>query len=97
MKVGFGFEDIFRATVNSKRAIDLIRSAIDGNTVLEPKKPFRWSEDFGQFTSITDGALIGSGAGEECPPLHDPHYDFPDALIPIAADIVFRIIQTCLD
>ena len=93
----FAFEDIFRATINSKRATDLIWNAVSGMAVLIPEKPFRWSEDFGQFTAMSDGALFGIGAGEDCPPLHDPNYDFPDTLIPVAADIIMSIIRTCLD
>jgi len=47
------------------------------------ESPFRWSEDFGWFTRVASGALIGLGSGEQQPVLHAPDYDFPDALLPV--------------
>jgi metal-dependent amidase/aminoacylase/carboxypeptidase family protein len=59
--------------------------------------PMRWSEDFGRFGD--DGAkaaLLYLGAGENLPQLHNPDYDFPDALIPVAADLFCQILQDIL-
>lgn len=43
--------------------------------------PFKWGEDFGYFTGRCKGVFFGLGAGEDCPALHNPDYDFPDELI----------------
>jgi len=86
------YEDIFNATVNSASAVDLVFQAAGDLSVVVPHGPFRWAEDFGRFTAVADGALIGIGAGD-IPDLHDPQYDFPDELIPIAAGFLERIIE----
>jgi metal-dependent amidase/aminoacylase/carboxypeptidase family protein len=55
--------------------------------------PYSWSEDFGRFGE--DGAkstLLYVGAGEAHPQLHNPDYDFPDALLPIMVRL-FRAIM----
>ena len=97
---GLGFEvsyrDVFAATANAPAAVARLRRVADRPSTLERAEPFRWSEDFGRFTARFEGALFGLGAGEECPPLHDPSYDFPDELIDIGADIFERLIEDFL-
>lgn len=75
--------DAFPATVNAPEAVqEALRAA---ERLLLPvetlARPFPWSEDFGHLTRRVPGALIGLGAGEDCPVLHSPEYDFPDALL----------------
>ena len=55
--------------------------------------PFRWSEDFSNYLLHYPGALFGIGAGEKQPELHHPDYNFPDALIPLAAQVFYNIIE----
>lgn len=88
------YEDVFDATVNSANAVDLVVKAAGDLSVVIPHEPFRWSEDFGRFTAVADGALIGIGAGP-IPDLHNADYDFPDELIPIAAAFLQRLLQQC--
>ncbi len=92
----FDYSDIFPATVNSSSANEIIRLAAEG-PVLEIERPFRWSEDFGHFTAIAEGALFGIGAGVEIPELHNSDYDFPDELITPATRIFQKIIDRCLE
>jgi amidohydrolase len=93
--LGHGIElrDEFAATVNASRAVDLVRRAAGGCSISVPRRPFRWSEDFGRFTAIAPGALVGLGAGERTAALHDPVYDFPDELVPIGAQLLTRILR----
>lgn len=91
------YSDIFSATLNSPAANEVVRRSRGDNGVIELESPFRWSEDFGRFTAIAEGALFGIGAGEEMPELHNGDYDFPDALISPAAEIFRRIIGHYLD
>lgn len=97
-ELGFdvAWEDVFPATVNSRRAVDLVRRAAGPAPVVETEGPFAWSEDFGRYTQLAEGALFGIGAGTETAPLHDPRYDYPDALTPVAAAIFCRIVDQCL-
>lgn len=88
----------FPSTVNNEACVQLIReTATDLDLpVEEPSVPFPWSEDFGNFTALTAGALFGLGAGEQTPALHHPTYDFPDELIPrgiaLFAGLIRRLI-----
>ena len=59
--------------------------------------PFSWGEDFGLFTQEYKGAMFGLGAGENCPPLHSPQYDFPDELIESGAGMFYSIAQEILN
>ncbi len=90
------YSDIFYATKNSARANEIIRSSTNGS-ILELERPFRWSEDFGRFTTIAEGALFGIGAGLNMAELHNSDYDFPDAMIAPAARVFQRIIGNCLE
>ena len=90
---GIKYEDIFQATINSREAVDIVRRAAGQESVVEIEKPFPWSEDFGCFTAISKGALIGIGAGKGVAELHHPDYDFPEELIRPAAAILRKIVR----
>lgn len=92
-----GYEDVFDATANTRRGMALVREAFAGLAVVEAAEPFRWSEDFGRFTQVGEGAFFGLGAGEGVPDLHDQDYDFPDGLIETGAELFLRIIARVLD
>jgi amidohydrolase len=98
---GLGYEierrDEFAATVNASRAVGLVRRAAGAARTSVPRRPFPWSEDFGQFTAIAPGALVGLGAGERAAALHDPAYDFPDELVPLGADLLSRLVRLSLE
>jgi len=91
------YEDVFDATVNHDNAVAIITGALSDEPVRLTSAPFRWSEDFGQFTSLYCGALFGLGAGENTPALHNPDYDFPDQLIAIGSDYFIKITDHCFD
>jgi amidohydrolase len=85
----------FPVTINDKEAVNSVLSAARrlGRKVIQPELPFAWSEDFGYFTKIYPGALLGIGAGTDCPPLHSAEYDFPDELIKPGIDIFTGILS----
>ena len=56
----------------------------------------RASEDFGVFGHGAASAMLFLGAGETLSALHNPDYDFPDALIPIGARIFLRTARNLL-
>jgi len=89
LKVDIHWHDVFRAVVNDTEATDVARKAAQtlGHTIHEMPSPMRWSEDFGRIGD--DGAkaaILYVGSGELTPQLHNPDYDFPDALMPIVVD-----------
>lgn len=91
------FEDVFPAVKNTRAGTGLVAAAArecKAELVLLDE-PVRWSEDFGHLIQSREGALFGLGAGEHQPDLHNPDYDFPDALIEHGADLFLAIIQAC--
>lgn len=88
--------DAFAASVNHPQATERIARALDALKVPHGAEtlPMRASEDFGRFGSApTRSAMLFLGAGTDHPALHNPDYDFPDALIPLGARIFHQILQ----
>ena len=56
-------------------------------------EPYRWSEDFGRYAAAAPCCFFGLGAGEEHAGLHTADYDFPDALIGRAAEVMLALVQ----
>ncbi len=90
--IDIDYHEVFDATVNAPAAVDTIRQACRDLDVREAEQPFRWSEDFGRFTQVAEGAFFGLGAGTGIPDLHHRDYDFPDALIDAGARTFLRIV-----
>ena len=86
--------DSFVGNHNHPKATDLVRLAARKlNYQLEEKvHPLKWGEDFGYFTQQFPGAFLGLGAGETCPALHNPDYDFPDELLDYGVSLFMEII-----
>lgn len=87
------WKEHFAAAENHAVAVrEVKRAALAGNLpYLEKEEPFSWGEDFGLLTQHYPGALFGLGSGISQPPLHHPQFDFPDQIIPIGIDLLYRI------
>lgn len=98
LSVVFTHHDRFAACTNHAEATDAITDALDalGFDRDTAGLPMRASEDFGQFGHHARTAMFLLGAGEACASLHNPDYDFPDALIPIGVAIFDRIRSALL-
>ena len=85
----------FSDCTNDGEAADFIRKSAHqtGRTIVELTKPYRWSEDFGLFGSVSKSALFVLGSGENCPQLHNPDYDFPDELITSGMELFENIAR----
>ncbi len=99
LKVRVQWHDVFRAVVNDPEATAIARDAAAacGFAIHEMDLPMRWSEDFGRIGD--DGAraaMLYIGAGEGCAQLHNPDYDFPDALLPVVTDQFCAILDRIL-
>jgi amidohydrolase len=92
------WQDHFMAGANDEQATRIVAKAAGaaGFEVEWLTQPFRWSEDFGVFTSQFPGALFALGAGKQTPPLHSPGYDFPERLIAPGLRIFQAIIEQLL-
>jgi amidohydrolase len=93
------WKEYFAAGVNDTSAVQTIAlaAAQSGLEIAWLTEPFRWSEDFGQFSSITPGAMFALGAGEGAAPLHSPEYDFPEALIEPGLKVFWNIVDRLLN
>lgn len=90
--------DIFHSCANDPEATAMLRRALqaEGCTLGNDGLPIRASEDFGRFGAVAKSAMVMLGAGEAHPMLHNPDYDFPDALIGIAARVMLRVVRQVL-
>lgn len=79
----FSTTEVFPATVNDSACISMIKKAARQQRIplTIRDEPFRWSEDFGYYTTRYPGGYVGLGSGTDQPPLHHPGYDFPDAIL----------------
>ncbi|SNS32070.1 amidohydrolase [Belliella buryatensis] len=95
LEISFEFTEEFAATHNDPDAWEY------GNEAAKKLKlrtkhirlPFRWSEDFGLFSSHTKTLLFGLGSGRNQPQLHENNYDFPDEIIPSGVSMFREIIN----
>ena len=99
LEIDVSWHDVFSTVVNDVEATNIARKAAraEALSIHEMDHPMRWSEDFGHFG--LDGAqttMLFLGAGETQPQLHNPDYDFPDALLPIGAELFLGIIEHIL-
>lgn len=93
------WHDIFPSVVNDADATAIARDAALelGHMIKEMEQPMRWSEDFGRIGDDgSKAAMLYIGSGEALPQLHNPDYDFPDALLPIAIDQFCGIVERLL-
>ena len=99
LEVGIGHEDVFAHCENHAEAVAILAAALDDEGVAwrEAGEPLRASEDFGRFGhGTTRSAMLYLGAGRDHPQLHNPDYDFPDALIGIGARLFLRAVRNTL-
>ncbi len=99
LKVDVHWHDVFHAVVNDHDATAIAQDVASdlGHTINDMALPMRWSEDFGRIGE--DGpkaAMLYIGAGETQPQLHNPDYDFPDALLPVVIEQFYGIVLRLL-
>jgi len=87
--------EYFDATINDQAAMDILKSASERlkMNLVRPQKAFSWSEDFAFYGREFHIALFGLGAGLRVPELHNPDYDFPEALIETGLKLYIQILK----
>ncbi|MBO9449496.1 amidohydrolase [Tropicibacter sp. R16_0] len=98
LTVAITYDDIFEACTNAAEATRHLHQACQvlDVPVRLTDRPQKFSEDFGQFGKSADAAMFWLGSGEDHPQLHNPDYDFPDALIPVGAGIFLTALRETL-
>ncbi|MEB2782904.1 amidohydrolase [Algoriphagus sp. C2-6-M1] len=91
----FSLVEKFAVSKNNPIAAEIAEGVMKdlGLNLVEKSEPFRWSEDFGLFSQSCPAYIFGLGAGESCPQLHEPTYDFPDELIETGVKVFERIVE----
>jgi amidohydrolase len=99
LDLAYEYREVFAATQNNAAALALVAATAQaqGLDFVQQSEPFRWSEDFGQFTQRYAGAMFGLGAGEDTPPLHHECYDFPDEIAPTGIAMFLGLIDAFLN
>ena len=95
LQYDMAWKEYFAASENHPAAVEKVRRAAEqcGLEYMTKDQPFSWGEDFGLLTQHFAGALFGIGSGTEQPPLHHPHFDFPDALLPIGVEMFQALLH----
>ena len=90
---------IFPATMNDDLCNDVVVQVAtqQGLSIVQQPAPFKFGEDFGWFTKRYRGGMFGLGAGEQMPALHNPDYDFPDALISTGVNLFKGIAERLME
>lgn len=83
-------QDVFPATENTPACAQKVLDRCGGVPLAVP---MRWSEDFGHYLRVCPGAFFGIGAGENQPPLHTEHYEYPDALLAPTIHAFWTLMQ----
>lgn len=91
-------EDRFAACANHPEATAAILRAVAALGLEHGGEglPMRASEDFGVFGRVARSAMFLLGSGTTGPQLHNPDYDFPDALLGRGVAIFDRIRRDLL-
>jgi amidohydrolase len=92
LELTIAYQDIFAHVENAPEAVAQLARALDAGGISHERGdlPFRASEDFGIFGKERPAAMFFLGAGERHPSLHNPDYDYPDELTPLAAGVLLR-------
>jgi len=102
VNVHFQYRRGYPATINTAAeaavCADVARSVVGDASVLTDQKPSMGAEDFAYFLQERPGAYvwIGNGPGEGGCMLHNPRYDFNDAVIPTGVTYWVRLVEKML-
>lgn len=82
-----GYPGVVNTPAETAAAVSAAASLVDEAQVHTDIPPAMGSEDFAFMLQKRPGAYIGIGAGEgpNDPPIHNPYYDFNDAILPLGA------------
>ena len=102
VELSFEFRRGYPPTVNTVAEAELCaqaaRAVAGASRVFTDRRPSMGAEDFAYFLQEKPGAYvwIGNGPGEGGCMLHNPHYDFNDAVLPTGAAYWCQLVRTLL-
>ncbi len=96
------FRVVFAPVVNDAAAAEaaagVCAELVGEDRLRRQYAPSTGSEDFSFMLQEVPGCylLIGNGDGDHACPLHNPSYDFNDAVLPVGASFFARLVETQL-
>ncbi|MCB1959708.1 MAG: amidohydrolase [Rhodocyclaceae bacterium] len=102
VNVRFSYQRGYPATLNAAAEAALCagvaRAVAGDDAVRTDLPPSMGAEDFAYFLQEKSGAYVwlGNGPGEGGCTLHNPHYDFNDAVIPVGVSYWVRLVERLL-
>ncbi|GGF22412.1 amidohydrolase [Echinicola rosea] len=95
LDIEISYTESFASTTNDETAWEYVNQAAK-KLKLKTKhirNPFKWSEDFGQFSIDTPTMFFGLGSGKTQPQLHNSNFDFPDSILPTGVSMFSQLIN----
>ena len=86
------FPAVVNGVVESEAAIAVARTLVGEELARVVDQQVSGSEDFAEMLRVVPGAFLFVGQGNG-PALHNPQYDFNDAVAPIGASLLARIAE----
>ena len=100
LTVELDYQRCYPATINTPAHAQHCATVLEGllgqGKVLRNPPPSMASEDFSFLLAECPGAYIWMGNGEDSPSLHNPHYDFNDALLPLGTRYWVALVNALL-
>ena len=93
VKIEPRFSVLRNSEVQSEAALQIARDLVGEELACFDAEPKSGSEDFAEMLAIVPGAYLMIGQGDG-PSLHNPAYNFNDAITPIGASLLARIAET---
>jgi len=96
------YQRLYPPTINtpheSELAAGVIEALVGSHNLLRDLKPSTGAEDFAFMLQARPGCYvwIGNGPGDNGCMLHNPKYDFNDAIIPLGTAFWVRLVETLL-
>lgn len=83
LPIQISWHQYFAANINDAKTTERLLTSVKqvGLSINLLQSPFEWGEDFGTFSQHIPACMFGLGAGEDCMPLHNQTYDFPDEIM----------------
>jgi hippurate hydrolase len=93
-----GYPVVVDTDAETEFATQVARELVGEENVVANADILMGSEDFAFMLHVRPGSFlrIGNGAGEDGSMVHNPHYDFNDANLPVGAAYWTRLVEKFL-
>lgn len=101
LQVELDYKRCYPATINTpahaQKCATVLEGLLGSENVRRNPSPSMASEDFSFLLAERPGAYIWMGNGKESASLHNPHYDFNDALLPLGTRYWVELVGALLE